>query len=189
MWDTTALNLRVFSSQPGTSYRFGNPVRRRRTGMSTTSALPVRISQSATMLIFLFLSSLNSPRILAQIPGADIPPQPPTTVTKTDEGMTATIGDETLRIAVCGESVIHVTASPKPLSQVVRGQPWMLDSRQACPGAPFQFNQARNVSILTTRTLRSSSIRRGAISPTLALTEICCSAKETPYLAPTNQPR
>jgi alpha-D-xyloside xylohydrolase len=121
--------------------------------MSMTTALPARISEWATILLLL-LWSVNSPRSAAQIPGIDIPPQPPTTVTKTDDGMTATIGDETLHVAVCGESVIHVTASPKPLSEVVHDQPWMLDRRQACPGAPFQFNQTRDESTLTTRTLK-----------------------------------
>ena len=68
--------------------------------------------------------------------------------------MTATIGSETLHVAVCGESVIHVTASPKPLSEAVHDQPWMLDRRQACPGAPFQFNKSSDESTLTTRTLK-----------------------------------
>src|ERR1700733_3171700 len=122
-------------------------------GMSMTTALPARISEWAAILLLL-LWSVNSPRSAAQIPGADIPPQPPTTVTKTDDGMTATIGEETLHVAVCGESIIHVTASPKPLSEVVHDQPWMLDRRQACPGAPFQFNQTGDASTLTTRTLK-----------------------------------
>jgi len=122
--------------------------------MSTTTVLPARFSKRLTILLLLFLLSLNPHRAPAQIPGADIPPQPPTTVTKTDDGMTATIGNETLHVAVCGESIIHVIASPKPLSQAVHDQPWMLDPRLACPGAPFQFNQTRDASTLTTRTLK-----------------------------------
>jgi alpha-D-xyloside xylohydrolase len=123
-------------------------------GMSTTTVLLAGASEWATTLILLFLLSVNSPRSAAQIPGADIPSPPPTTVTPTDDGMTATIGNETVHVAVCGESIIHVIASPKPLSEAVHDQPWMLDRRQACPGAPFQFNQTRDASTLTTRTLK-----------------------------------
>ena len=79
--------------------------------------------------------------------------------------MTATIGNETLHVAVCSESVIHVMASAKPLSEAVHNQPWMLDRRQACPGAPFQFTQASDASTLTTRTLRVTfSLARGNLT-------------------------
>src|SRR5271168_4741695 len=122
-------------------------------GMSTKTVLPARAGEWAMILILLFLWSV-SPRSAAQLPGAAIPPQPPITVTQTDDGMTATIGSETLHVAVCGESVIHVTASPKPLSQAVHDQPWMLDRRQSCPGAPFQFTKSSDESTLTTRTLK-----------------------------------
>src|SRR5271156_5584682 len=125
-------------------------------GMSTKTVLPARAGEWAMILILLFLWSVNSPRSAAQIPGVTTPPQPPTTVTQTDDGMTATIGSETLHVAVCGESVIHVTASPKPLSEQnepVHSQPWMLDHQQACPGAPFQYRQSSDAVTLTTRTL------------------------------------
>ena len=83
--------------------------------------------------------------------------------------MTATIGNETLHVAVCGESVIHVMASPKPLSEAVHDQPWMLDRRQACPGAPFQFTQSSDESTLTTRTLKVTfSLARGNLTYTNA---------------------
>ena len=108
-------------------------------GISAKIVLPGRTTEWAMALLLLFLWGMNPPRSAAQIPGAAIPPQPPTTVTQTDDGMTATIGNETLHVAVCGESVIHVVASPKPLSEAVHDQPWMLDRQQACPGAPFQF--------------------------------------------------
>jgi alpha-D-xyloside xylohydrolase len=138
-------------------------------GISTTTVSPVRANEWAMILILLSLWSLNSPRSAAQIPGAAIPPQPPTTVTKTDDGMTATIGSETLHVAVCGESVIHVTASPKPLSETVHDQPWMLDRQQSCPGAPFQFTQTSDESTLTTRTLKVAfSLARGNLTYTTA---------------------
>src|SRR5271163_1500257 len=138
-------------------------------GMSTKTVLPARAGVWAMILILLFLWSVNSPRSAAQIPGAAIPTQPPITVTQTDDGMTATIGSETLHVAVCGESVIHVTASPKPLSQAVHDQPWMLDRRQSCPGAPFQFAQTSDDGILTTRTLKVTfSLARGNLTYTTA---------------------
>jgi alpha-D-xyloside xylohydrolase len=138
-------------------------------GMSTKTVLPARAGVWAMILILLFLWSVNSPRSAAQIPGAAIPTQPPITVTQTDDGMTATIGSETLHVAVCGESVIHVTASPKPLPEAVHDQPWMLDRRQSCPGAPFQFTQTSDESILTTRTLKVTfSLARGNLTYTTA---------------------
>src|ERR1700724_1404521 len=104
--------------------------------MSTKTFLPPRIS-AWSMIVFLLSvwGTISSPS-MAQIPGAAIPPQPPITVTQTDDGMKATIGSETLHVEVCGESVIHVTASPKPLSEVIHNQPWMLDRRQSVPGRP-----------------------------------------------------
>src|SRR5882757_1647792 len=119
----------------------------------------------ATGFLLLLLLSLQAPELAAQIPGVAIPTQPPTTVTKTADGLTATIGNETLHVAVCGESVIHVTASPKPLSEAAHDQPWMLDPPESCPGAPFQFNQAGDASTLTTRTLKVTfSAARGNLT-------------------------
>jgi hypothetical protein len=152
MWDTTALNQPVFD--PAVAVKGSGaqiPIQPKRMKMWNATFLPARAREWATILLLLFS---NAPYSAAQIPGAAIPPQPPTTVTKTADGLTANIGNETLHVAVCGESVIHVTASPKPLSESVHDQPWMLDPQQACPGAPFQFNQTGDASTLTTRTLK-----------------------------------
>src|SRR5580704_9739554 len=101
--------------------------------MLKTIVLPARASAATTTLVLLLWTILNPPSSCAQMPGVEIPPQPSTTVTKTADGLTATIGDETLHVAVCAESVIHVIASPKPLSAVGQAQPWMLDPQQSCP--------------------------------------------------------
>ncbi len=58
---------------------------------------------------------------------------------------------------------------PSPFPRSVRDQPWMLDPRQSCPGAPFQFNQTSDESILTTRTLKVTfSLARGNLTYTSA---------------------
>src|ERR1700733_11426804 len=135
--------------------------------MLTNTFLPPRIS-AGTMIVFLLLAwgTISSPSA-AQIPGASIPPQPPITVTQTDDGMIAAIGSETLHVEVCGETVIHVTASPRPLSEVIHNQPWMLDRRQSCPGAPFRFTQTSDESTLATHTLKVTfSLARGNLTYT-----------------------
>ena len=100
----------------------------------------------------------------AQLLGA-LPPLPPITVTQVADGLTAKIGDERLHVSVCSHSVIHVVASPKPLDSVRPDQPWMLDPKQACPGASFQFAQGAEMATLTTSTLRIEfSLTRGNLN-------------------------
>jgi len=57
------------------------------------------------------------------------------------DGMTATIGNESVHISVCRSSVIHFVATPEPPNTIRQRQPWMLDSKQSCPGAMFQVSQ------------------------------------------------
>ena len=68
----------------------------------------IRFAVSVALLFFL----AHSAPLAAQLLGA-IPPLPPVVVTQTADGLTATIGDETLRVSVCNASVIHVIATPK----------------------------------------------------------------------------
>jgi len=92
------------------------------------------------------------------------PPMPPVTVSKTKDGMVAKIGDETLSVSVCSGSVIHVVASPKPLDSLQDATPWMLDPKQSCPGASFQFSEATDADVLTTAALKVEfSLKRGAL--------------------------
>jgi alpha-D-xyloside xylohydrolase len=84
----------------------------------------------------------------------DVPPLPPVQYAPAPDGMTATIGTESLHIAVCGSSVIHFVATPESPDKAVRNKPWMLDSKESCPGAKFQVSQTADAAVLTTDTLR-----------------------------------
>jgi alpha-D-xyloside xylohydrolase len=82
------------------------------------------------------------------------PPLPHISASKAPDGFQATIGDETLHVSVCGDSVIHVTASPHSPAASSPVQPWLLEPAQSCPGAPFQFAQTADTVTLTTATLQ-----------------------------------
>jgi alpha-D-xyloside xylohydrolase len=117
------------------------------------------------LVLALFCLTLGSGQVKAQL-GA-VPPLPPVTVNQVEDGMMAKIGDESLHVSVCGDSVIHVVASPKPLESLRHDQPWMLDSRQSCPGAQFQFAKADDTAALTTATLKVElSLKRGNLKYT-----------------------
>ncbi|MGA8428316.1 MAG: TIM-barrel domain-containing protein [Candidatus Sulfotelmatobacter sp.] len=68
--------------------------------------------------------------------------------------MTATIGNESVHISVCRSSIIHFVASPEPPDTIRPSQPWMLDSKQSCPGAKFRISQTSEAAILTTDALK-----------------------------------
>jgi len=89
---------------------------------------------------------------------------PPVTVTKTSDGIVAKIGDENLRVSVCADSVIHVVASPKALDSLHSAKPWMLDAKQSCPGAQFQFSEGADTDTLATSTLKVEfSLKSGTL--------------------------
>jgi alpha-D-xyloside xylohydrolase len=111
-------------------------------------------------VVFVCLVAHSSP-LAAQLLG-EIPPLPPVIVAKADDGITANIGYETLRVSVCRESVIHVVASPKSSDSIRDEHPWILEPKQSCPGAEFQFSQVDDSAVLTTRTLKIElSLKRG----------------------------
>ena len=68
---------------------------------------------------------------------------------------------EQLEIAVCGDSVLHVTARPANAPAPNEAQPWLLPSAQSCPGGQFQFSQADNSATLTTGRLAITLSLRG----------------------------
>jgi alpha-D-xyloside xylohydrolase len=68
--------------------------------------------------------------------------------------MTAMIGNESVHVSVCRPSVIHFVSTPEPPNKVRQSQPWMLDSKQSCPGAKFQISQTSDAAILTTDALK-----------------------------------
>src|SRR5690349_5950824 len=84
----------------------------------------------------------------------DVPPLPPVKYVQAQDGITATIGSESVHISVCRSSVIHFVASPEPPNTTRQNQPWILDSKQSCPGAKFQVSQTAEAAILTTDALK-----------------------------------
>ena len=53
-------------------------------------------------------------------------------------------------------------ATPKPPESIHHDQTWILDPKQSCPGAQFQFSQADDAAVLTTATLKVElSLKRG----------------------------
>jgi alpha-D-xyloside xylohydrolase len=102
----------------------------------------------------------------AQMPGQSLPDQPEINVAQSESGIRATVGHEVVAITVCGDSVIHVVATPgAPDVAAARPRPWMLDAQQSCPGAPFQFAKTDKSASLTTGKLRIDfSLGRGNIS-------------------------
>lgn len=75
-------------------------------------------------------------------------------VKSNQNGFVATFNDETMRVVVCSDSVIHVAAAPgvRAVQGASPAQPWMLGDSIACPGAKFDFQQdADGVSLVTAR--------------------------------------
>src|SRR5581483_8247311 len=62
--------------------------------------------------------------------------------------------NEKVHLSVCRPSVIHFVASPDPPNMIRQNPPWMLDSKESCPGAKFQISQSSDAAILTTDTLK-----------------------------------
>jgi alpha-D-xyloside xylohydrolase len=84
----------------------------------------------------------------------DVPSLPPVKYAPAPDGMTATIGTESLHISVCTSSVIHFLATPVSPDSATLSKPWMLDSKESCPGAKFQVSQTADAAVLTTDTLK-----------------------------------
>ncbi len=123
------------------------------TGRGSWAAMPI-----------LFLLSVASPSVRAQMPGQKMPGPPPAQVGLTSHGFRATTGNEVLEVTACSESVIHVVATPDS-SASPAPLPWMLDAKQSCPGAPFTFTQdAKTAGIKTARLEVVIRIERGSLS-------------------------
>jgi len=84
----------------------------------------------------------------------DVPPLPPVKYAAAPDGMTASVGDESVHIAVCRSAVIHFVATPEAPNTARQTKPWMLDPKESCPGAKFQVTQTADAAILTTDTLK-----------------------------------
>ncbi len=111
---------------------------------------PFRISSFLLLAICCLLGSPADAR--AQL--WETPPLPPVKYSPAPDGMTFSVGAEQVHVSVCRSAVIHFVATPEPSSAVRQNQPWMLDSKESCPGAKFQISQTADEVILTTDTLK-----------------------------------
>lgn len=83
----------------------------------------------------------------------DVPPLPPVKYAQAQDGIRATIGNESVHISVCHPSVIHFVSTPEPPT-TRQIKPWMLDSKESCPGAKFKVSETTDAAVLTTDTLK-----------------------------------
>jgi alpha-D-xyloside xylohydrolase len=83
----------------------------------------------------------------------DVPPLPQVKYAQAQDGIRATIGNESVHISVCRPSVIHFVSTPEPPA-TRQIKPWMLDSKESCPGAKFKVSETTDAAILTTDTLK-----------------------------------
>jgi alpha-D-xyloside xylohydrolase len=84
---------------------------------------------------------------------------------ETKDGMVAKIGDETLHLTVCSDSVIHVVAGPENGSSAGEDQPWMLAPNDSCPGAAFTFKTDGDQAMIETVALKINfSLKRGNLT-------------------------
>jgi len=89
----------------------------------------------------------------------------PMQVAQSSTGFTAHDDREQLEIAVCGDSVLHVTAYPLGPPPSAEAQPWMLAHEQTCPGATSEFSQTSTTATLKAgRVAVSLSIQNGNLT-------------------------
>jgi alpha-D-xyloside xylohydrolase len=114
---------------------------------------PGQARWSRALLIFSLFSLVQIPQVLkAQL--WEVPPLPAVTHAEAADGLTATVGNESLHISVCSSSVIHFVATPEPSNAVRHDKPWILNSKESCPGAKFQVSKTADAAILATDTLK-----------------------------------
>ena len=111
-------------------------------------------SSSFRTSLFLGLCGLTGTATQATAQLWEVPQLPPVKYAQVRDGMTATIGNESVHISVCRSFVIHFVAAPEPPDTIRQSHPWMLDSKQSCPGAKFQISQTSDAAILTTDALK-----------------------------------
>jgi alpha-D-xyloside xylohydrolase len=142
----------LFPLRYGSANKCGSRVRIQSNPCHSTRATSVRQRNMWLSILAMccFLWSATPTR--AQL--WEVPPLPPVHYGQAPDGITATVGNESLHISVCRPGVIHFVATPEPPANVKPNQPWMLDSKESCPGAKFDVSQTADVAILTTDTLK-----------------------------------
>jgi alpha-D-xyloside xylohydrolase len=112
-----------------------------------------RLFSISNSLLFVMCCLLGGPTdARAQL--WETPPLPPVKYAAAADGMTVSVGAEQVHVSVCRSAVIHFVANPEPSNAIRQNQPWMLDSKESCPGAKFQTSQTADEVILTTDTLK-----------------------------------
>ena len=130
--------------------------------MSTFSCRANRVTYTRTLLIVLCCVLQLPLMAIAQLGGE--PPSPAISVTEVKGGLTAKIGDETLHLTVCNDSVIHVVSGPA-VSPPPSSQPWMLPPEESCPRGRFVYTKdAENATLATSSLKVTFSLKRGNIT-------------------------
>jgi alpha-D-xyloside xylohydrolase len=71
-------------------------------------------------------------------------------VTPSATGLSAKSNYETLQVTVCAPGVVHVVARPAGAVEKESARPWILDRKQACPGAAFKFAEQSGSATVNT---------------------------------------
>jgi alpha-D-xyloside xylohydrolase len=113
---------------------------------------------------FLLILILLHPVLLGAQLG-ELPPMPPINAANTADGFQAKIGNETLHLTVCTDSVIHIVTAPGDQPSNPGNPPWMLPPSESCPGAAFKYAQdGENASVTTGRLKVVFSMQRGNLT-------------------------
>src|SRR5208337_1913039 len=112
--------------------------------MPITACLRLLSKYRSPLALFVLALATGFQSLHAQLITGELPPLPQVSASETKDGMVAKIGDETLHLTACGDSVIHVVAGPQDASSAEQIQPWMLAPSESCPGAVFSFKADRD---------------------------------------------
>jgi len=112
------------------------------------SVQPWNIRLSFLAMCFLLFRALAGAQLW------EVPPLPPVRYAQAQDGITATVGNESLHISVCRAGVVHFVATPDPPDSLKPNQPWMLDAKDSCPGAKFELTQRTDSVLLSSDELK-----------------------------------
>lgn len=109
---------------------------------------------NVTIFVFLLVCCLlqSAENVHAQL--WEVPPLPPVKAVPVQDGITASVGKESIHISVCRASVIHFLATPQSAESIQQNLPWMLDPKESCPGAGFHITQTADAVTLSTDVLK-----------------------------------
>jgi len=134
--------------------RYGSASKDRRNRTPLIHTCCARTGTSVRYCSF-FVSVLAICSFLGTAPDAEgqlweVPPLPQVKYSQVADGITATVGNDSLHISVCRAGIVHFVATPDPPNSVKPNRPWMLDAKDSCPGAKFELTQGTDTVLLTT---------------------------------------